>query len=610
MVRQILDVFLSSTALDLESHRAAVYRELISTGLFHCTRQEDFGAQDARAVDFCRDKVKASDIFIGLVGQRRGWEPDGDNARRSITEMEHDWAKEAGCRRYLYVLPDNFPVAANLRDSDETYARQQEFRKRVMAGGERIVSQKGFEEPETLAADIIKHLLTQIVTGDLITQLRPDLSAQHPVSPEEQRPAIAAAVERLADDSDVDLLALAKEPKDVDLADLELKLRERAEQHQATARSSLKVSAEYWRHIGALAFLQDTQKAMDAYEKAVALDPDEPEGWRYLGELQHRRGDATGAEHSFEQVLALGKSNNDPRTKSMGCLRLGWVARDGGELAKAEALGADALRFAQLAGWREGVARISIHLGNVHSIRGDFDKAEQAIRHALELFEDLGSEEGLALAYGNLGNVQGRRGELDQAMEAQRKALAIFEKLNAMEGVARTYANLGGIHAPRGELDEAEQVFRKALVLFEELGSKAGVARTCDNLGVLYQAQGKLGKAEEVQQRALALSEELDSKEGMSSIYNNLGRNYMARGHLRKAEEMLRKALAVAKDLGRKEGMANAEYNLGLVHQRRNDKAAMCKCWRQSRDLFREMGLTQEARHVEALLEQNKCGRA
>ena len=53
MARQIIDVFLSSTALDLEPHRTAIHAELMSTGLFHCVRQEDFGAQDAAAVDLC-----------------------------------------------------------------------------------------------------------------------------------------------------------------------------------------------------------------------------------------------------------------------------------------------------------------------------------------------------------------------------------------------------------------------------------------------------------------------------------------------------------------------------------------------------------------------------
>jgi tetratricopeptide (TPR) repeat protein len=197
MARKVLEVFLSSTAMDLAAHRAAVHERLTRTGLFHCIRREDFGAQDAGAVEFCCQKAQGADLFVGLIGIRRGWEPDGDNAKRSITEMEHDWA----------------------------------------AGQ-----------------------------------------------------------------------------------------RER------------KASAEYWRHIGALAFLHNTQKAMAAYEKAVALDPDETEGWRYLGELQYRLGDLAAAEQSFRQVLALGQSSRDWRAQAIGSLRLEWIARARGDLAAAEKL--------------------------------------------------------------------------------------------------------------------------------------------------------------------------------------------------------------------------------------------------------------------------------
>ncbi len=158
MARRVLDVFLSSTAKDLAEHREAVHKRLMQTGLFHCVRQEDFGAQNAGAVDFCRKKAQDADMYVGLIGLRRGWEPDGDNEKRSITEMEHDWARDAGRPRYLWVMPDDFPLPGNMRESDELHARQLAFRKRVMGGGERIVSQKGFGSPELLASEIVERL--------------------------------------------------------------------------------------------------------------------------------------------------------------------------------------------------------------------------------------------------------------------------------------------------------------------------------------------------------------------------------------------------------------------------------------------------------------------
>jgi hypothetical protein len=70
MARRVIDVFLSSTAQDLTGYRAAVHDRLMRTGLFHCIWQEDFGAQNAGAVDFCRRKSQDADMFVGLIGLR------------------------------------------------------------------------------------------------------------------------------------------------------------------------------------------------------------------------------------------------------------------------------------------------------------------------------------------------------------------------------------------------------------------------------------------------------------------------------------------------------------------------------------------------------------
>lgn len=89
-----LKVFLSSTAQDLTAFRRAVHARLAASPLFECLRQEDFGAHAHPPVNLCRDQVLASELFVGLIGMRRGWEPPGDPGQRSITEMEYDWAKD------------------------------------------------------------------------------------------------------------------------------------------------------------------------------------------------------------------------------------------------------------------------------------------------------------------------------------------------------------------------------------------------------------------------------------------------------------------------------------------------------------------------------------
>lgn len=486
MARTLIEVFLSSTAKDLAAYREAAYERLRRTGLFHCIRQEDFGAQNAGALEYCRKGAQQAEIFVGLVGPRRGWEPDGDNAKRSITEMEHDWAREACRRRYVWVTPQGFHVPDDLRECDELHARQQAFRQRVIGGGERIVAQTGFDSTTSLASEIVEKLLVEVMTGDLIRAVRNDLGQVPGTSAEDQAPQIAAAVEKLAEDRDIDLLALAKAPHGLDVTELETKLTARAESHEAASERERTASAEYWCHIGALSFLRDTHKSLAAYERAVALDPANPDALRFLGELQYRIGDLASAEATFNALIALGARTADARAQALALTRLSWIPYQKKDFSSAERLLLDALQLSKKALWFEGQARALSNLGNIHTLRGELDRAEEMQLKSLRLDEQLGRKEGMATTYGNLGVIYGERGDLHLAEDMQLKSLRLNEELGRKEGIANSFANLGAIYQTRGDLDHAEDIHLKSLRLNEELGRKEGIADSLWNLSIIH----------------------------------------------------------------------------------------------------------------------------
>lgn len=164
-----LKVFLSSTAQDLMGFRKAVHARLAASPLFECIRQEDFGAHGHPAVAVCHAQVKEADLFIGLIGMRRGWEPPDDPEKRSITEMEYDWSKDVA-PRFMYVAPEDFPVPGNLREMKVQHQRHLAFRKRVMS--ELVVSQDGFASPDALAILIVDRLTDHVLNGDLVDRVR------------------------------------------------------------------------------------------------------------------------------------------------------------------------------------------------------------------------------------------------------------------------------------------------------------------------------------------------------------------------------------------------------------------------------------------------------
>lgn len=224
---------------------------------------------------------------------------------------------------------------------------------------------------------------------------------------------------------------------------------------KAEGKQAYKEAAAALRHLGALAYEQDTPKALSAYEESVTLDPDDPYGWNMLGLLHQRVGAYDGAIEALERGRVLGDATSD-------------------KAAVAMALG---------------------NLGNVHAGRGDLAKAKEFYLNALKLNEELGRTEGMAAAYVNLGNINILSGDLAKAEEFQLKALGLDKEPERKQAIAAGYDSLGIIYGIRGDLAKAEEFLVKALNLGKALGRKEGMANTHNNLGVVYQRRGDTRRA-------------------------------------------------------------------------------------------------------------------
>ena len=106
MARQVLDIFLSSTSVDLDEHRRTVKEVLTEMGQF-TVAMESFGANPNKPFDKCRDEVLRCDALIVLVGHRYGWVPskaEGGDGRRSITWHEVQWALDGSLPVYAFLV--------------------------------------------------------------------------------------------------------------------------------------------------------------------------------------------------------------------------------------------------------------------------------------------------------------------------------------------------------------------------------------------------------------------------------------------------------------------------------------------------------------------------
>jgi len=450
MPRQVLEVFLSSTAKDLEAFRKAVHARLVRSGQFHCVWQEDFGPQSATAIDFCRTKVESVDVFVGLVGLRRGWEPTGDAAHRSITEMEHDWAAAAGKRRYVWVAPDDFPVPGNLRESDAEHARQQAFRTRLMADGALVISQSGFGSAEMLAADITEHLL--------MAELVADLQGRGEVAKAEQ-----GGLER-------EIVAkLARQLKPDDALDFEQSVKEL----ENAVSIAIETVARGERDTNQDAFVKDVLKRVAERNKAGEFDQASKEVDDALAELD--RGEIEQREARQRSRIALleaGVQQDILRRDAAA------VARRVERIAATEQPDNSAQRFQALRRRQDIFDVEGRDKGLNFSLEIAIAIARLTVRHAQNSDQHGTALNDLGISLATLGERESGTARLEEAVAAYRDALKERARERVPLDWAMTQNNLGAALQTLGEresgtarLEEAVAAYRAGIEVLEHSGA-------------------------------------------------------------------------------------------------------------------------------------------
>ena len=96
-----LTAMISSTALDLPAHRAAVKEACLDCGIFPIG-MEALPARDATGITVSLEMVEKADLYLGIYAFRYGWVPDGKDI--SVTEMEFDHAVERQKQGKLHEL--------------------------------------------------------------------------------------------------------------------------------------------------------------------------------------------------------------------------------------------------------------------------------------------------------------------------------------------------------------------------------------------------------------------------------------------------------------------------------------------------------------------------
>ena len=198
-------VFVSSTFVDLQTHRKAVWEALAA---FDVTIRgmEQFGARTETPLETCLIEVDQSDIYIGVIAFRLGSIETASG--KSFTQLEYERAVKLSKEVFIYLIDEeNAPVLIKFVDRGESRDKLDSFKRTL-------------RERHTVD--------TFIDEGDLVAKLKRDLERH--ISPRVQ--ALVGTNEYITSKSRLDRFFLL--PKSVAGTDVRLRVRAKASPYAAS----------------------------------------------------------------------------------------------------------------------------------------------------------------------------------------------------------------------------------------------------------------------------------------------------------------------------------------------------------------------------------------
>src|SRR5215470_7172188 len=113
-------VYISSTDKDLKDYRRMVTEDLQRCG-YTVDSMDKYAARDSTPRSACEDDVSKCDIYVGLFAWMYGSAPQDDNPeQKSFTELEYLTAVKREKPRFVFLMADEYPWPATLRDAETT----------------------------------------------------------------------------------------------------------------------------------------------------------------------------------------------------------------------------------------------------------------------------------------------------------------------------------------------------------------------------------------------------------------------------------------------------------------------------------------------------------
>ncbi|MEM9139644.1 MAG: tetratricopeptide repeat protein [Pseudomonadota bacterium] len=545
-------VFLSSTARDLEAHRAAVIEALRTREDIEVVCMEDFVAKSETPRAYLDDRVRDCQILVGLVAHCYGSAPP--KRKTSFTEREYQIAVKAGIPCLMHVAPEGAKLPTH-REDDATNQRLLKFRRRLQRAHIAPGEMATWNDPAKLATLVLSAVTQQIDTLKKASPavLTKEAYATRLTSRQAQIAALLAE-----ENADTQTLLAEKAELERRIGDLDASF-DAAKQRIADLEALLEREGNV---LGAerLDLAETALKAgdFDAADALLAeIEADEDLAVKRAARAAYGRGKIAEEQVRWHDAADhYGKAARlDPTVQNLrSATEFCWRA---GDYPKAEALGTEMMRIAHTEHGdrsREFSAALNDHALTLQWM-GRHAEAEPILRQAIDIDRATIGERhpNFAIRLNNLALLLRDMGRLEEAEPLYRQAIDI-DKASTGErhqDHATRLNNLAGLLRAMGRLEEAEPIYRQAIDISRAtIGEQhPDYATGLNNLANMLREMARLEEAEPLQRKAIEIAKAtIGTRHPDYAIHlNNLAGLLRAMGHLCEAEPILRQAIDIDK---------------------------------------------------------------
>ena len=294
----------------------------------------------------------------------------------------------------------------------------------------------------------------------------------------------------------------------------------------AATQSDLRKSSQTWINIGNIQNLSSSRQALQAYQKASEIDPENITAYSRQGDVHRQLKQLDLAEKAYKRVQSF--ANQSTANQALTLSNFGLLNVSKGKLVEAEDAFNEALSIYKKIEDDNGIAETSFNLANLYKSSERFAQAESYYKTALANFSERNEFKKLADTHAALGGLFQAMKLTTKAQDQYQTALEINTNNNFEENKPSIYQSLGEIAEEIGDTEKAQDYFAKANGIDPDATQDNSVADELGRQAIANRKQRNFLKAEEQHKQAIKIYQQNNSIAGTISQQINLGFLYKA----------------------------------------------------------------------------------